>query len=70
MHPDLLGALARQHYRELAPQKDLIRWKQSRPAAGGIAASAVTGRRMLLQRARWHVGSVLLDLGVHLMTAK
>lgn len=62
MHPDLIGALARQHMREFSRQGEL--WRSS-PANVGEQEP----RRGLLRRVRWHVGAALLDMGLHLMVA-
>jgi hypothetical protein len=62
MHPELLGALARQRTHErTAPV--LLR---KPPPATGDWWSAGPG---LLHRARQQLGSMLLDVGLHLMVA-
>ncbi|HVC13351.1 MAG TPA: hypothetical protein VND62_00660 [Acidimicrobiales bacterium] len=59
MHPDLLGALARLHDRELLRPAEFRQpddpWRPH------------LGARDALRRARTRVGGVLVDLGVHLM---
>jgi hypothetical protein len=61
MHPELLGALARQRHREHLPPAGLRHpadpWRPSVDA------------RDALRRARSRLGAVLVDLGVHLMVA-
>ncbi len=60
MHPDLLGALARQHDRELLrPAEFRHTTDRSRPDLYV---------RDVLRRARSRVGATLVDVGVHLMT--
>lgn len=61
MHPDLLGALARQHQAVLS---DRFEFRDSGPGR----PRRPTGRRPLA-RARWHLGATLLDVGLHLMSA-
>lgn len=61
MHPELIGALARQKTQERTVQARLR--APSRTPRGGPARP---GR---LRRARWQLGSVLLDVGLHLMVA-
>ncbi len=59
MHPDMLGALARHHERELRqraePRHPNDPWRQALDA------------REPLRRARARIGAMLVDLGVHLM---
>lgn len=59
MHPDLLGALARQREREhLRPAEfrdPVDPWRPARDA------------RHALRRVRSRVGALLVDMGVHLM---
>ncbi len=61
MHPDLLGALARQRDRDLlcpAEPADLrVPWRPD------------LGARDAFRRARARVGAALVDVGVHLMAA-
>lgn len=70
MHPEILGALARQHTHE--------RTRHPSPAAPfatvrGVQVHAVLGigevRTTVLRRARRHIGAMLLDVGLHLIVA-
>jgi hypothetical protein len=61
MHPDLLGALARQRDRELLHPSELRhRTDPWRPDLDARAA---------FRRARSRLGAALVDVGVHLMAA-
>lgn len=63
MHPELVGALARQRTKELLRQaefRDTDEHATWLPAARGIT---------MVHRVRWHLGGVLLDVGLHLMAA-
>lgn len=59
MHPDLLGALARQHDRELLRPAEFRH--PSDPWRPDLDA------RDALRRARARIGAALVDAGVHLM---
>jgi hypothetical protein len=60
MHPDLLGALARQRDQELLrPTEFQHRTAPWRPGLGARGA---------IRRVRSRLGEVLVDVGVHLMT--
>lgn len=61
MHPELIGALARQKIYE--------RTVQARLYAPSRATGSRPTRPGTLRRARWQLGSVLLDVGLHLMVA-
>jgi hypothetical protein len=61
MHPDLLGALARQHDRER------LRPEELRPPADPWRPDL--DARFALRRARARLGAALVDLGVHFMAA-
>lgn len=65
MHPELLGALARQRSRELVPQNE---FRHTEHHDNRVSIDRLRPQRVL-QRARWRVGSVLLDVGIHLMAA-
>lgn len=60
MHPDLLGALARQRDRELLHPVEL---RQPDPWRPDLDA------REALRSARSRLGAALVDVGVHLMAA-
>jgi hypothetical protein len=62
MHPEHLGALARQRRQERTP------YVQLRTPPPAVRAPRPDGPGML-RRARRQLGSVLLDVGVHLMLA-
>lgn len=62
MHPDLAGALARQH------TKDLLQHEQFRHSRRRAERRPGGGAPGVLKRARRRLGSALLDVGVHLMT--
>lgn len=62
MHPEHLGALARQHTQERTPYVQLRRPPPPVRAPRGDRAGMV-------RRLRQQLGSVLLDVGVHLMVA-
>lgn len=59
MHPDLLGALARQR------DRDRLRPAEFRPPAEPWRPDL--DARDALRRARSRLGAVLVDVGVHLM---
>jgi hypothetical protein len=61
MHPDLLGALARQRMRELLEPAEFRDTRNPRRLR--------LEPRDAVRRARRLLGSVLLDLGVHLLAA-
>lgn len=62
MHPEILGALARQHNRERTSQVRL----RTPPT---VARDWWPERPGMLRRARRQLGSMLLDVGLHLMVA-
>ena len=61
MHPELLGALARDRTRAL--DRDIDRHFDRRRRRGDRARPRIT-----VARARWHVGAALIDVGLHLMS--
>ena len=63
MHPELVGALARQRTQELLRRAELRDTDERRtwlPPPRGIA---------MVRRARWRLGGALLDAGLRLMAA-
>lgn len=62
MHPELIGALARQRTQERTGH---MRCGASR----STVRDDRPGRQGRLRRARWQLGSMLLDVGLHLMVA-
>jgi hypothetical protein len=64
MHPDLVGALARQRTEEL-PRPAEFRHTDARPTWFPEPAGAEIVRRM-----RRHLGGALLDVGLHLMATR
>lgn len=65
MHPELLGALARQRTQERTAHMSHMPFR--RPPAALVHWRP--DRQRMLRRARRQLGSMLLDVGLHLMVA-
>lgn len=63
MHPELVGALARQR------TKELLRQAEFRDTDGHATWLPAPGGNTMVRRVRWRLGGVLLDVGLHLMAA-